>query len=252
MVLAPEHKLVNEIGRLNNAPLSRPTKPEVGKKSDLERTELAKEKQACLPALMRSTRLIGRRFRSGCRLRPRNLWTGAIMAVPGHDERDMEFATNSTCPSYRSSNHRKEKNGAVMSTTASLVNSANKEISLNGLSTNRKRNAKSPNGLRPRALAKRRLITNCATGFSAGSVIGESHFRSFGNGTLTGKSYHEALPESALPLQPPPLDDYKTNARRATTAGSRKGLGKSAGRVETRDEYHAAVGGQLLVLPALS
>ena len=62
---------------------------------------------------------------------------------------------------------------------------------------------------RKRISAARPSITNSATGCSAASVIGASRFRLFGKKMPTGNLYHEALPESALPVLPPSLDDYK-------------------------------------------
>ena len=54
-------------------------------------------------------------------------------------------------------------------------------------------------------LGKRLSITNSVTGFSAANVIGANRFQSFGKTAMD----HESLPESALPLLPPKLDDYK-------------------------------------------
>ena len=48
------------------------------------------------------------------------------------------------------------------------------------------------------------FATNCATGFSRASVIGASRSRSSGE-----TADIEPLPESELPLVPPPLDDFK-------------------------------------------
>ena len=93
MVISPEHKLVDKI----TAPAQRDAvakyKLEVAQKSDLERTELAKEKTGV--------------FTGSYAINPVNqqsipIWiadyvlatygTGAIMAVPAHDDRDFAFA----------------------------------------------------------------------------------------------------------------------------------------------------------------
>ena len=99
MVLAPEHKLVNAITTPAQRQAVEAYKAEVAKKSDLERTELAKEKTGV--------------FTGGYAINPVNgekipIWiadyvlisygTGAIMAVPGHDTRDFEFATKFNLP----------------------------------------------------------------------------------------------------------------------------------------------------------
>jgi leucyl-tRNA synthetase len=93
MVLAPEHPLVEAITTAEQAEVVANYKKKVSSKSDLERTDLAKEKSGV--------------FTGGFAVNPVNgaripVWvadyvlmgygTGAIMAVPAHDERDFEFA----------------------------------------------------------------------------------------------------------------------------------------------------------------
>jgi leucyl-tRNA synthetase len=92
MVLAPEHKLIEEITTDNRKEKINKYIEEASRKSDLERTELIKEKTG--------------EFTGAYAINPVNqkeipIWisdyvltsygTGAIMSVPGHDERDMEF-----------------------------------------------------------------------------------------------------------------------------------------------------------------
>jgi len=93
VVLAPEHPLVDPITtETQRAGVAR-YKEMVGSKSDLERTDLARDKTGV--------------FTGAFAINPTNgehvpIWiadyvlmsygTGAIMAVPGHDERDFEFA----------------------------------------------------------------------------------------------------------------------------------------------------------------
>ena len=93
MVLAPEHPLVEEITTDENKEAVNQYIDEAAKKSDLERTELTKDKTGAftgavainpangeeIPVLISDYVLI-------------SYGTGAIMSVPGHDERDMEFA----------------------------------------------------------------------------------------------------------------------------------------------------------------
>src|SRR5215470_1969597 len=93
MVLAPEHKLVNEIVTAAQRSAVESYKIEVGKKSDLERTELAKEKTGVFTGAYAINPVNGQKI---------PIWiadyvlatygTGAIMAVPAHDERDFDFA----------------------------------------------------------------------------------------------------------------------------------------------------------------
>jgi leucyl-tRNA synthetase len=99
MVLAPEHELVDTITTPQQAAEVAAYKDQARRKSDLERTELTKEKTGA--------------FTGGYALNPVNgkqvpIWiadyvlltygTGAIMAVPGHDERDFAFATKYRLP----------------------------------------------------------------------------------------------------------------------------------------------------------
>src|SRR5262245_1752946 len=93
MVLAPEHALVNQITTPEQAAAVRAYQEQATRKSDFDRTELAKTKTGV--------------FTGAFAINPVNqqkipIWiadyvlasygTGAIMAVPGHDERDFEFA----------------------------------------------------------------------------------------------------------------------------------------------------------------
>jgi leucyl-tRNA synthetase len=93
-VLAPEHKLVEKITIPEQKQAVEKYLEEVTSKSDLERTDLAKDKTGV--------------FTGAYAINPVNgvkvpIWiadyvlasygTGAIMAVPAHDERDYEFAT---------------------------------------------------------------------------------------------------------------------------------------------------------------
>jgi leucyl-tRNA synthetase len=99
MVLAPEHPLVEQITTPEQRPAVEAYKAEAARKSDLERTELAKKKTGV--------------FTGAHAINPVNnekvpIWiadyvlisygTGAIMAVPAHDERDFEFATQFGLP----------------------------------------------------------------------------------------------------------------------------------------------------------
>jgi leucyl-tRNA synthetase len=99
MVLSPEHVLVPKITTAGQAPAVKAYQEEAARKSDLERTELAKTKTGV--------------FTGAFAINPVNsapipIWiadyvlasygTGAIMAVPAHDERDFEFAVQFKLP----------------------------------------------------------------------------------------------------------------------------------------------------------
>ena len=97
MVLSPEHALVAEwlkSGTLTNAADVVAYQKKAASKSDLERTELNKEKTGVrLAGVMGVNPVNGREipiFISDYVLA--SYGTGAIMAVPAHDERDFDFA----------------------------------------------------------------------------------------------------------------------------------------------------------------
>src|SRR5437868_898249 len=93
MVLAPEHPLVDRLTTEDQRAEVASYRAKVAAKSDLERTDLAKEKtgvfigayainpvnQENIPIWIADYVLMG-------------YGTGAVMGVPGHDERDLEFA----------------------------------------------------------------------------------------------------------------------------------------------------------------
>ena len=138
MVLAPEHPLVAKITTDEQRPAVDEYIRKSSLKSDLDRTGLAKEKTGV--------------FTGGYAINPVNgervpVWiadyvlisygTGAIMAVPGHDERDYEFAkafgiaiTQVVAPA-RGSGHIADLENAAFTETGVAVNSGKYD----GLST---------------------------------------------------------------------------------------------------------------------
>ena len=95
MVLAPEHKLVEKwADKIENMDEVRAYQAAAARKSDLERTELNKDKTGvCLKGVRGINPANGKEipiFLSDYVLA--TYGTGAIMAVPAHDTRDYEFA----------------------------------------------------------------------------------------------------------------------------------------------------------------
>ncbi|ARA98757.1 MULTISPECIES: leucine--tRNA ligase [Geobacillus] len=98
-VLAPEHPLVEKITTPEQKPAVDAYLKEVQSKSDLERTDLAKEKTGVFTGAYAIHPVTGDKL---------PIWiadyvlmgygTGAIMAVPAHDERDYEFAKTFNLP----------------------------------------------------------------------------------------------------------------------------------------------------------
>ena len=99
MVLAPEHPLVDEVTSDEQREAVEKYRNAAASKSDLERTELQKEKTGVFTGAYAINPTNGERL---------PIWvadyvlygygTGAIMAVPGHDQRDWEFAKTYDLP----------------------------------------------------------------------------------------------------------------------------------------------------------
>ncbi len=133
MVLAPEHPMVDLVTTPDKRDEIRHYKKQAAQKSDLERTEIQKRKSGV--------------FTGGYAVNPTNgehipVWvadyvlisygTGAIMAVPAHDQRDYEFAKMYQLPI------REVISGGDISKEAytgdgTLINSSSERCSIDGL-----------------------------------------------------------------------------------------------------------------------
>lgn len=101
-VLSPEHPLVDQITTDEHKSAVEAYQSEVSAKSDLERTELNKDKTGVFTGAYAINPVNGEKV---------PVWiadyvlmsygTGAVMAVPGHDERDFEFAKKFDLPITR-------------------------------------------------------------------------------------------------------------------------------------------------------
>jgi leucyl-tRNA synthetase len=101
MVVAPEHSLVDRYAdRIKNLDQVKEYRQQAARKSDFDRTEMSREKTGVpLEGLHAINPLTGEQI---------PIWisdyvlisygSGAIMAVPGHDQRDWEFATRFELP----------------------------------------------------------------------------------------------------------------------------------------------------------
>jgi leucyl-tRNA synthetase len=200
VVLAPEHPLVDRITTEAERHAVTEYKEKVAAKSDLERTDLAKEKTGV--------------FTGAFAINPVNreripIWiadyvlvsygTGAIMAVPGHDERDLEFA---------------EKFGIDV---RYVVEPPTPTTELCFTGEGMAKNSGFLNGL-PTSEAKRKVVDWLEEqGNGQRSITYKLRDWLFSRQRYWGEPFpvvwrngrHEALRESDLPVIPPPLDDYR-------------------------------------------
>ena len=135
MVVAPEHERVDDLTTPEQKDAVAAYQTQAMQKSELERTELQKEKTGV--------------FTGGYAVNPAtgdnipvyvadyvlaSYGTGAIMAVPGHDDRDYGFAQKYDIE-IREVVEGGDMDEAAYTGDGPHVNSANKDVSLNGLGT---------------------------------------------------------------------------------------------------------------------
>src|SRR3989475_5835319 len=200
MVLAPEHSLVDLIVTEEQWPAVREYREKTARKSDLERTELAKEKTGV--------------FTGAFAINPANdeqipIWiadyvllgygTGAIMAVPAHDERDLEFARKFDLPIREVVQPPGGDDPIGFIGDGIAINSP----IIEGLSSAEAKK-KITSWLDERGLGRSTINYKLRDWlFSRQRYWGEPFPVVWEDGK------HRALDESELPVVPPPLDDYK-------------------------------------------
>ncbi|HXG46182.1 MAG TPA: class I tRNA ligase family protein, partial [Methylomirabilota bacterium] len=213
MVLSPEHKLVKEITTPEQQKAVEDYQAYAAGRSDLERTELAKEKTGVFTGAYSINPVNGEKI---------PIWiadyvlasygTGAIMAVPAHDTRDLEFAQKFNLPIVQvvqPPDPGTDWRGYVDDGIS--VNSTGPEISITGLPTAEAKR-KITAWLEAKGLGKKTINYKLRDWlFSRQRYWGEP-FPIVWKKDATGNLYHEALPESALPVLPPTLEDYKPTA----------------------------------------
>jgi leucyl-tRNA synthetase len=200
MVLAPEHPLVDLIVTEEQWPAVREYRERAARKSDLERTDLAREKTGV--------------FTGACAVNPVSnekipIWiadyvligygTGAIMGVPAHDERDLEFARKFNLPIRAVVQPPGNEDSIGFVGDGRAINSP----IIDGLPSAEAR-AKMIVWLEERGLGKRAVNYKLRDWlFSRQRYWGEPFPIVWENGK------HRALQESELPVIPPALEDYK-------------------------------------------
>ncbi len=205
LVLAPEHPLVDLFAAPAQKEAVAAYRAEVSGKSDLERTELAKEKTGVFTGAYAVNPVNGERI---------PVWiadyvllgygTGAIMAVPAHDERDFEFARKFDLPIRQvvapapAAGESQEGNGCYTGDGVAVQSGFLDHL--------------------PTAEAKQRIIAWLEEQGSGERKINYklrdwlfSRQRYWGEPfpIIWRDGRHELLPESELPLEPPALADFK-------------------------------------------
>jgi leucyl-tRNA synthetase len=200
LVLAPEHSLVDLIVTEEQWPAVREYREKTARKSDLERAELTKEKTGV--------------FTGAFAINPANsekipIWiadyvllgygTGAIGAVPAHDERDLEFAKKFDLPIVDVVQPTGDESATGFTGEGIAINSP----IINGLtSADAKKTITA--WLEERGQGKRAINYKLRDWlFSRQRYWGEPFPIVWENGK------HRALDETELPVVPPPLEDYK-------------------------------------------
>jgi len=212
MVLAPEHALVDTLVTEEQLAAVEAYREKTARKSDLDRTELAREKSGVWTGAFARNPVNGERL---------PIWiadyvlpgygTGAIMAVPAHDERDWEFARQFALPIR-----------AVVSASPSLGLGGGSSpcaaeplevFTGEGFATH-----SGPLDGLPTAEAKAEMIRLLeAQGLGRKTVNYKLRDWLFSRQRYWGEPFpivwsagqHHALPESELPLQPPELADFQ-------------------------------------------
>ncbi len=208
LVLSPEHRLVADITSAAQRAGVLDYQAQVASKSDLERTELAKDKTGV--------------FTGACAINPVNgaripIWiadyvlasygTGAIMAVPGHDTRDHEFAQKFQLPIVQVVQPPEGVDWRGFVGEGTAIHSGH----LDGLPTREAKQTITA-WLEGQGTGRRTIHYKLRDWlFSRQRYWGEPFPIVWRTGA-DGVSHHEALAESELPLVPPDLSDYKPTA----------------------------------------
>ena len=212
MVIAPEHPLVPEITTAGQKAAVEAYQKACSSKSDMDRGDLNKDKSGVFTGAFATNPVNGE---------PIPVWiadyvmmgygTGAIMAVPAHDERDWEFAKRfdlpivqvvaAVCDRLASSEETSDRPPlqSAFTETGTAINSG----FLDGLPTAAAK-AKMIDWLEEKAIGQRRIQFKLRDWlFSRQRYWGEPFPIVWKDG------HHHAISESELPLLAPPLDDYK-------------------------------------------
>ena len=188
--------------------------------------------------------------------------TGAIMAVPGQDERDWEFATRFGLPIVRTVQPPEGWEGEAFAGEGPAINSANDAISLDGLPVDEAK-ASIIDWLEERGLRRAHGHLQAARlAVQPAALLG----RAVPHRLRRGRAAATRCPTSMLPVELPEVDDYSPQtfaeddvtsepqpplARKVDWVEVTLDLGDGPKHVPPRDQHDAAVGRLLLVRAAL-
>jgi leucyl-tRNA synthetase len=200
MVIAPEHPLVDVVVTEEQWPAVREYRERTARKSELERTDLSREKTGV--------------FTGAYAINPANnekipIWiadyvllgygTGAIMGVPAHDERDLEFARKFDLP------------------IVEVVQPPGDEDPIGFVGEGIAINSPVIDGLPSREAIRKITAWLEKRGAGKGAINYKLRDWLFSRQRYWGEPFpivweggkHRVLDENELPVVPPPLDDYK-------------------------------------------
>ncbi len=204
MVLAPEHELVNKIVSQEKKEEATNYVGEASRKSDLERTELQKTKSGIFTGAYADNPATGQAI---------PIWiadyvlstygTGAIMAVPAHDQRDYEFATKFDLPIVEVISGGDISEEAYTGDGV-LINSSSDRHSINGMNVNEAQKSMIE-WLEKEKLGRSHVNYKMRDWlFSRQRYWGEPFPVLHGpDGKVSG------VPEDELPVELPEMDDFK-------------------------------------------
>jgi leucyl-tRNA synthetase len=235
MVLAPEHPLVDRLTTPEQSAAVTEYRARSASKSDLDRTDLARTKTGVATGASAVNPVNGQRI---------PIWiadyvlmgygTGAIMAVPGHDERDFEFAQAFGLPIQRvvapaavdPAFDRDAPMTCALVEPGVSVNSSNAELSIEGLPTPEAKVAITA-WLSGRGLGRKTINYKLRDWlFSRQRYWGEPFPI-----VLDGDDRAHAVAEPELPVLLPELADFRPSGRPEPP------LGKATEWVKYSDKY---------------
>ena len=220
MVLAPEHPLVDALtaaawpdgtdprwtgGAATPAEAVAAYQRQASRRSELDRQDEGREKTGVWLGVTAVNPVNGRElpvFIADYVLT--GYGTGAIMAVPGEDTRDLEFAEAFGLPVVRTVQPPADFDGGAYTGAGPMINSANDEISLDGLDKADGDRARSPTGWSRTAHGEATTTYKLRDWlFSRQRYWGEPFPIVYDENDLP-----VAVPDSMLPVLLPEVDDY--------------------------------------------